>query len=254
MHINRRLALTLTVASLAGASIPRLAVGQEQVLGRLLKASEAEQTSWIDSHLRAGMPPSDEFIMLILNKSSVTLPRIEQKIEEVLRSPSPSECFSVGSVDPQEFVHRAALAIVEAGNEEALKQAGKLIRIDDKQFGWMVGRIFLKARSLRNPFVVAYHGFESGDPGIVSRIAPWFESQFDQAESILRQANTDVDRVQLKRAWAEAIAEKYGAVPTERQWATDPLASRLKPARIASLHDEMFQAITEALQKRPNRQ
>ena len=124
-------------------------------LRRLLKADEAEQTAWIESHLRAGMPPDDVFMMLILNKSEIALPLIEQKIEEVLRAPSPSECFTDKSVDPQKFIHPAALSITEAGNVQSLKEASKLIKIDEKQFGWMVDRTLLHAWSYRNPFAVA---------------------------------------------------------------------------------------------------
>jgi len=61
------------------------------------------------------MPPSEAFGNLILNKSSVTLPLTEQKIEEALRSPSPLDCFRDQSVDPQKFVDRAAMAITAAG-------------------------------------------------------------------------------------------------------------------------------------------
>src|SRR4051794_2508638 len=103
MYSKRALRSTILVAGLIAVGIPDLCRGQDQLWRRLLKASEAEQTVWIQAHLRAGVPPSEAFGDLILNCSSVTLPVIEQKIEEVLRSPSPLDSFSDTSVDPQKF-------------------------------------------------------------------------------------------------------------------------------------------------------
>jgi hypothetical protein len=250
MYSKRALRSTILAAGLVAAGIPHLCRSQDQLWRRLLKASEAEQTAWIQAHLRAGMPPSEAFGDLILNRSSVALPLIEQKIEEVLRSPSPLGSFSDQTVDPQKFVDIAALAITTAGDVQALKEASKLMRIDEKRFGWMVGKTLLTARTYRNPFTVAYGGFEIGDPAIDSRIAPWFESQFSQAEAILRQADTDFDIRRQKQWWAEALVEKYRGVPTERQWLADPLASRLSQVRAAGLHDDVVRFAAEAVQKR----
>lgn len=196
------------------------------------------------------MPPSESFGDLILNRSSVTLPVIEQKIEEVLRSRSPLDSFSDKSVDPQKFVGIAALAITESGDVQALKEASKLMKVDEKRFGWMVAKTLLTARTYRNPFTVAYGGFDIGDAAIDSRMVPWFESQFSQAEAILRQSDTDFEIREQKRWWAEALVEKYRGVPTERQWLADPLASRLSQVRAAGLHDDVIHLAAQAIQKR----
>ena len=202
------LGLRQTILTCLALVTPHLCRCQDQPWRRLLKASEAEQTAWINAHLRAGMPPDDDFGMLVLNRSAVTLPLIEQKIEEVLRSPSPLDCFSNKSVDPRKFVDVAALAITEAGDVQALKEVSKLMKIDEKRFGWLVGKTLLTARTYRNPFTVAYGGFEIGDVAIDSRIAPWFEAQFSQAEAILRNADTDFDVRRQKQWWAEALSRK----------------------------------------------
>jgi len=194
--------------------------------------------------------------MLILNKSEVTLPLIERKIEEVLRSASPLECFTDKSVDPQKFVDLAAAMIVYAGDEQALKEASKLMKIDEKRFGWMVGRILQQAGPYRNPFSVAYRGFEIGDPAVDSRIAPWFESRLDRAEALVRQPGvgaTDFEVRRLRQWWGEAVVEKYGGVPTESQWTADPLAQRLTAPRAEVLHDDVMRAAREAVQKRSQR-
>jgi len=88
---------------------------------QLLKWSEAEQSSWIQSDLDRGMPTDlgDALTMLILNRSSVTLPLIEKKIEQVLASASPQDCFTDKSIDPNKFVAGAASAIAYAGDAQA---------------------------------------------------------------------------------------------------------------------------------------
>jgi hypothetical protein len=238
---------------------PHLVFGQEPEAEwrRMLKASEPEQTAWIKSHLQAGMPGSSVFTMLILNRSEIALPPIEQKIEEVLHSPSPTECFSGAAVDPQKFVGRAAMAITEAGNIRSLKEASKLIRIDEKRFGWMVEGTLLQARSYGNPFTLAYLGFELGDPAVASRITAWVQDQLadkgppptypgaaEGAEAVTRER---------RGLLAGALVARYGDVPTEKEWADDPIISRLPSANAALLHDGVMRAAIEVMQKRMKR-
>jgi hypothetical protein len=197
------------------------------------------------------MPTGSEITMLILNKSSVALPLIEQKIEEVLRSRSPSECFSDRSVDPQRFVGFAAAAITEAGDVESLKQASKLIKLDEKRFGPLVQRALFSAVSYRNAFGVAYQGLELGDPALDSRIAAWVQTQLAERKSPLPGA-ADAETAEVRGWLAQALVKRYGAVPTESQWATDPLITRLPPLQAAWLHDDVMHLAAEA-QKGPKR-
>src|SRR5208283_4813006 len=225
MHIRRYLCLTIAAAALAAIIIP--AYGQDHAWQRLLAADEAEQTAWVNAHLSKGMPPSDEFAMLILNRSEITLPVIEEKIEEVLRSPSPAECFTDKSVDPRKFVDDAAAAITSVANVRSLKESSRLIKLDEKRFGWMVERTLIGAQSGHNPFPLVYEGVELGDPAIDSRISIWLQALFADkgppppgpgmaagAEAVILQRNGRL---------AEAMVERYGGVPTESQWLADPI-------------------------------
>jgi len=120
MHIRPYLDLRYAIlaAALVAASVP--VSRQEQVWRRILKASEAEQTSWIKAHLDRGMQgteaDSSVFIMLVLNRSELTLPLIEQKIEEVLQSSTPAGCFSDKSVDPNAFIARAKSQLMQVSH------------------------------------------------------------------------------------------------------------------------------------------
>jgi hypothetical protein len=239
---------------------PIVAQETEAEWRRLTKASESELAAWVNVHLQAGMPPSDVFGMVTLNRSEVVLPLIEQKIEEVLQSPAPLELFSDKSIDPQKFVHSAALSIAANGDVQALKEASKLIKIDEKQFGWMVEDVLLSARTYRNPFTLAYRGFELGDPAIDSRIAAWAEVDLADKRPPLRNygprdpepvPESEIRRV---REWlAAAMVEKYGWAPTESQWTHDPIVSRLAAIRTAAIHDDVMRLAAGAAQKGPQR-
>jgi hypothetical protein len=54
----------------------------------------------------------------------------------------------------------------------------------------------------------------------------------------------------MKRLWAEAMVERYGGIPTETEWAGDPIASRLKSSLAESLRQEISWLAREALDKR----
>jgi hypothetical protein len=62
--------------------------------------------------------------------SSLVLPIIEAKIEEVFQSRNPIECFTNKSVVRETFLGLASLPIAQAADVEALKQAGKLQKLN----------------------------------------------------------------------------------------------------------------------------
>jgi hypothetical protein len=244
MGTRKSFSLTLATIGLAAITGRQSTFGQETLAWRILKWSEADQVSWINSTLDKGMPLDLGGVMnmLVLNKSSLTLPLIEKKIEEVLHSASPLECFTNKEVDPRYFVDIAALTITEAGDEQALREAGKLIKLDDKRFGKLVDRTLGHAQNRRNPFTLAYRGFEIGDPALDEKIMAWAEEQL---------ANKDQYAiVEVRRFWAEALLDKYRGVPVSSEWASDPIVSRLRAPQAASLHNEMIRFTSEAFEKR----
>jgi hypothetical protein len=260
MSISNYLLLSIAGASLMSTLAPNLASAQSEPLRRLLQASEAEQVAWINSYLRAGMPPSDEFGPLAGSKPDIVLPLLERKIEEVLRSPSSPDNFNDRSVDPQRFVALAASAIVYRGNVQSLRQASKLIKLDEKRFGYLVDRTLWQARDFGNPFAVAYEGFEIGDPAIDSRIAAWVEVQLAEKRPPQRNFGPRIPEPvpegeirKVRTWWAEAMVDKYGGVPSEAQWRSDPIVSRLKPSETDPVHDEMIRRTVEIVEKRAKR-
>ena len=54
----------------------------------------------------------------------------------------------------------------------------------------------------------------------------------------------------MQKAWAEAMVDRYGTVPDEREWVQDPLAIRLKNGTSPELRRRVTAFATEARQKR----
>jgi hypothetical protein len=238
------MSLVLAGVALAWPMMPSLACGKEPLARRILKETEDDQTAFMKSFLDQGAPAEmgDALTMLVLNKSALVLPLMEQKVEQVLKSASPAECFSDKSVDPQSFVNMIVAMITYAGNGQALQMARRLIKIDENRFGRLVSDTLIQSAAWRNPFGLAYSGLEIGDPAMDKRIAAWGESQ------LTHKAGTTA--AQMKRWWAEAMVDKYGGAPTERQWAEDPIAARLSAPPAESVHNEMLRLAVELLEKR----
>ncbi len=72
------------------------AFGQDSPARRLLEATEADQITFVKSALDQGMPPDmgGRMGLLLLNRSSLALPLLEAKVEQVLKSDNPPACFT----------------------------------------------------------------------------------------------------------------------------------------------------------------
>ncbi len=173
-------------------------------------------------------------------RGSVVVPVIEKKIEEVLKSSSPATCFSDPTVDPRRFVGLATGLIESAEDENALKAASMLMRIDEARFGPMVQMVFLNADGCRNPFIVAYRGLDRrpGDQSTGHRLG--------------RAAIVGQDRLHAPTRAAglgEATLDRYGLVVNDALWEKDPIASRLKPELSAAIRGDIVRLATETLEK-----
>lgn len=203
-------------------------IGQGRTARTILDLSEADQIAFITATMEQGFPAErgEEMTMLIINRSSLTLPLIERKLEEAIRTGSPS----------REFVETAAEMISYAGNEDSLREIARLLKIDEKRFGRLIGRTLDNSLNWRNPFGVLYRGIEMGDPAIIRHGVAWSSSALAS------------DR--LKRLWAEALVDRYARVPSEPEWASDPIVSRLKADQASQLRETILRFASEAHAKR----
>ncbi len=121
--------------------------------------SETEAVAYVNSILEQGMPVGEQesgLYALAVGRSSLVLPMLERKIEEVLKSPTPLDCFNNKATDPQLVILGLWTTIAEAGHEQSLKEASKLLKLDEKRFDRIVYNTLAAAINLRNPFTVGY--------------------------------------------------------------------------------------------------
>jgi hypothetical protein len=244
---------SLTKLVLVALSVGPLLFGQaeETSTTRLLKSSESDQITYLNNYIAAGVAgDNDDAGLLVRSKTSLFVPLVEQKIVEILQSPSPQHLFKGPPVDVDVVVARLASIIEYTGEEIAVEQARKLMKIDEHRFDSMVEHCLMQADARRRGFQVAYKGLETGDPAVDKRIIAWAEEEIGLA----REPDHDI----ILRKWAEAMVEEYNGIPDEYQWAADPIVSRLSadclnPPGGTPLHDEMFPLIREAAADRPKK-
>jgi hypothetical protein len=206
------------------------------------RLTETEQVAFVKAVSGQGIPPESFESLLILARarSSVVLPVIERKIEQVVMSSNPAECFTDKTVEPDTFLALATRIIAEAGDQEALMEASKLLKF--KKFSNLIGMILHTASNRGNPFPIAYLGIEIGDPEVSKRIITW-------AEEVLSEPALNIP-TDGRHLWAEAMADRYGAVPIPSQWNSDPIASRLKPPLAGLARGEVLRLAAEAMERR----
>jgi hypothetical protein len=197
----------------------------------ILNRTEAEQTVFMMETIDQGFPEdrADQMTMLIINRSGLAVPLIAAKIEAALKYGTQSK----------HFIDIASEMISYAGDEHALRAIGKLVAVNESRFGRLVGRTLDNAGNWRNPFTVAYRGLEMGDEAVSLYTAAW-------AESALASER-------MQHVWAEAMLDRYGKVPSETEWAQDPIASRLKDRASPELRQSVVRFAAEEQRKRERR-
>jgi hypothetical protein len=247
-----RMALsTLAAVLIAGAQ----SSSNETPLDRMNRLSDAEQIALAKSIVDRGLPygaPADTLYSLAVGRSSVILPILEAKIEEALKAPNPLDVFTDKTANPEAIIIYLWRTIVQVGDKQALLEASELLKIDEKRFDRMVAHTMYAAYN-RNPFKVAYQGFDIGDPAIDKRLVDWAEESL--SAELPKLGNPLFDNVSdsPRRQWAEALVDRYGAVPTPTQWMKDPIASRLRPG-LAILDYDVRRFTVEAAEKRARKQ
>lgn len=153
---NRILRTRTVLVSLSffGQALP----GQDGNARSILELSEVDQVAFITSTMDRGFPEdrADQMTMLIINRSSLTVPLIEERLEQALKSSSLST----------KFIDIASEMIAYAGDEHAFRAVIKLTAVDRQRFEHLVGRTLDNSLDRRNPFFVAYAALEHGNESI----------------------------------------------------------------------------------------
>src|SRR5215831_12821413 len=157
---NKRISQMLLASAACAVLCTGQAIPQDLPLSdQIERMSDAEQVTLAKSLLDRGLPvgkAGDTMYTFAVVRSWLILPLIEQKIEDVLRSDNPLDCFVDKSVDPRRVVEHLWATLAEAGNRQAMLESRKLLKIDEKRFDQIVYRILVSGQARGNPFKVAY--------------------------------------------------------------------------------------------------
>ena len=231
------------LAAIASAQQP---TSREAQPDRYAGMTDLEIGAAVKTTLDRGLPVDsiNETGLLIQRRSSLVLAMLENKIEEVLRSTNPRDCFTDKSVNADRFISIAAGNIAGSGDVTGIRELSKLVTIDEKRFGPFVNSLLYAAinRDNGNPFVVAYGGLDIGNPLLTKRILEWVKSEAEP-EGIGTSPARPRPR-QFTEWWAKAMVLKYGRIPTEMDWYIDPIASQVGRAVADSLHDDVLRLAT----------
>jgi hypothetical protein len=243
----------LAAALVMLVTVQNLPAQQENLAHRIARMTSAEQVAAVNALLDRGVPDpgsvGDLTILIIGGNNAVLLPMLESKIEQIVKSRNPADLFNDKGVDPRKVELILCGAIAYAGNGQALREASKLLRLDEKRFDTMVERVMISALSEGRAFSVVYQGFDLKDPAIDSRLVPWIEPLL--VEELAKVGDPGYENVHgRRRQWAEALADRYGGAPTAEQWTSDPLVSRLKPELVGKLYNDVHRFTVEAAAKR----
>jgi hypothetical protein len=191
-------------------------------VAHLLKQSDAEQKAYVNSAFDHGLPQAsvDSVTQLVRARSAILAPILGDRIVAALKAKSPIDAFEDKTVDPQSAIMAAASAIAYAGDENALKELAKLLSVDERRFGWVVGYALADGGS-RTFFPVVYKGYELGSAPLDAKMTAWIEKQLTE------DANSGEPT--LAGWWAAAMVERLGRAPGPADWANDPIVKKLKP-------------------------
>jgi hypothetical protein len=214
---------------------------------RILRASDAEQVAAVRAFLDEGLRPvaQEQGIQALARAhSELVLPVLEKKIEEVLRSQNPLDSFSNKNANPDLVIYQTASYISEGDAGVAMAELSKLVSLDEKRFAIYVFKTLSSLAVHENAFTLAYKGFDNGIPALSRAIFAW-------PKSIL-EGPTHSNAPHWAQ-WADVLVERYRGVPIGPEWASDPIVSRLTPARAETLQPEMLRLAQDAWERSPLR-
>lgn len=241
--MNIKKALTIFSLAAATAMAQQSGLTMDKEAARLLKQSEAEQKAYVNSAFDHGLPQAtvNTVTTLIRERSATLAPMLGARVVEALKSPKPIDCFVDKTVDPTASIMAAASAIAYAADENALKELSKILAVDDRRFGWLVGYALSDGGS-RNFFPVAYKGLEIGSAPLDVKLIAWIQKQV--------QDDSDAADSQLKTWWADALVERLGHAATATDWANDPIVTKIRPELAKAERDAVLQLSAQEAQRR----
>jgi hypothetical protein len=171
--------------------------------------------------------PADELLTLAIQHSDIAVPELKRR----LRAASQKHREKL---DSKNSVYGDALAYV--ANELAVDALCDLCGENIDLFCPYLERSLDYAEGRRNSFSLAYHAIERPETPVQESVAHW--------------TNSVISFPHFQQRLAEAMLDKYQRVPNEDEWASDPIASRIKDQVSPKLRQKIMSLATEAQSKR----
>lgn len=190
--------------------------GQEKT--RIVDRPDSEARQFMLSALESELPErmADQMAVLAVNRSYLVVPELLERLESAHKDPTISE----------KFVHTMADLLAYAADETALDALTRLAVSDHERFGPFLGRALDYARGRRNPYSLAYYAIGKSTSEVDRDITLWVEMNAALGNDY--------------RAWAMAIFERNGEMPTKAALLRDPIISRLSIGIPSALQEELL--------------
>lgn len=197
--------------------------GGPQRGAEILRQSEAAQTDYAREVIANGFPAAegDRFAFLLLNRSRLVVPLLEEAIRTGLgQNPRPERQLAL-----------ATEMLTYPGDEAALQAISRLIPLDERRFRPLVARTLDHSMNWYNPFDLAYRAHELGDESVWAEAVKW------AGDAAMRPGG--------RRRWAQALNKRYGAGELPSLWERDPILQAIRPEQRESLRPEMIRLAEE---------
>jgi hypothetical protein len=216
--------------------VTAVTLGHPTLIGQETPNRDAEQ-SRVQAEIKAKVTtalerdywnqPTDELLMLAIQHSEVAVPELKRWLR-AYNQKAPKK------LEGNPAIHADALAYV--ANALAVDALSDLCIENPSLFCPYLQRTFDYAEGRMNPFTLAYL--------VIARPETVVQ------ETAIRWANSMIGFAHFQQRLGEAILDKYGKVPSDSEWATDPLSSRLKSEVSSELRQRVLHYAAEAERKR----
>jgi hypothetical protein len=174
-----------------------------------------------------GNQPADDLLMLAIQHSDVAVPELKRRLSAYNQQ-------SRKKLEGNPAVHADALAYV--ANTSAVDALSDLCNENPRLFCPYLERTLDYAEGRSNPFTLAYRAAARRETIVQGAAAHWVNSRIGFAH--------------FQQRLGEAMLDRYGRVPGDLEWATDPIASRLKDQGSSQLRSNILRFATQAQNKR----
>jgi hypothetical protein len=222
-------AFVLCAVDLAAAPLDRPSDTQQASVGRSEQQDVRARLSIVLDRDYSNQP-ADELLMLAIQYSDLAVPELKRRL--IANSPQSRKALAGNTA-----IHADALAYV--ANGLAVDALCDLCSENADLFCPYLERSLDYAEGRSNPFTLAYRAIAK--PGAVVQ------------DTVIQWVNSMIGFPHFRQRLAEAMLDKYGRVPDESVWATDPIASRLKDRASPELRQSVVRLATEAQSKREKR-